>query len=437
MAKRKHPGVTLIKPEPARERVDPKTGKVKRSGAMGWRVRYVDPDTGRTLKRALDRTLTTIAAREDYAVRLSERLGRRRLELEDGAVRATGTPLGAAEKRFYASLAKKRPATIATYKEGTDRLLDWAKQNRVRTCDDLTRGRVMAFREWLLAEDVAPATFNKRLRAVKRMLAYWIDADLCPKLDHSDLRRVKQEEAPTELREFLRPTKVRKLLEAAQRHDADTFSMTRREKAGETPKGGTPRYTPIAPFTLFVLLTGCRLSEALRLEWKDVDLKAADHSGNEVGEFRIRALESKTKKPRVVTLGVSPVLRRLLAAQKVGSGGKDRVWRDVTEDAAIKAMRRLRATYGAPPEFTWQALRRTCSTFLVNSSIFGSASAYQAAKQCGHSVLVMEKNYSGLVHGVDPTLRDLESVLGIEALADRVVRQVSEGRPSAVNTASR
>jgi integrase len=107
------------------------------------------------------------------------------------------------------------------------------------------------------------------------------------------------------------------------------------------------------------------------------------------------------------------------------------VW-DVTEDGAIKAMRRLRKTYGAPDEFTWQALRRTCSTYLVNSSIFGSASAYQAAKQCGHSVLVMERNYSGVVRGIDPALRDLESVLGIESLAGRVVRQVSEGRPSTV-----
>jgi integrase len=371
--------------------------------------------------------------REDYAVKLSERLGRRRRELEHGAVRATGTTLEEAEARFYASLVKKRPATITTYKEGTDRLLDWAKQNRVRTCDDLTRGRVVAFREWLLSEDVSPHTFNKRLRAVKRMLAYWVDADLVPKLDHSDLRRVKQEQAPTELREFLPPTKVRQLLEAAQRHDAATFAMTRREAAGETAKGGTPRYTPIGPFALFVLLTGCRLSEALRLEWKDVDLEARDHSGEPVGEFRIRAFESKTKKPRVVTLGVSPALRRLLAAQKLKSGGRGRVWPNVTEDGAVKAMRRLRKTFGAPPEFTWQALRRTCSTFLVNApGIFGSASAYQAAKQCGHSVLVMERSYSGLLHGVDPALRDLESVLGIESLADRVVRQVSEGRQSTV-----
>ena len=205
MAKRKHPGVVLLPPE------------TNGSGAW-WRVRYVDPDSGKRVRVTLDRTLRTKAMREDHAVKLSERNGKRRRELEDGAVRATGTTLEEAERRFYASLAKKRPATIATYGEGTRRFRQWAEANGVRTCDHLTRGRVVAFREWLLAEDVAPATFNKRLRAVKRQLSYWVDADLCPKLDHSDLKRLKQEEAPTELREFLRPAQVKRLLEASQRH---------------------------------------------------------------------------------------------------------------------------------------------------------------------------------------------------------------------------
>jgi len=432
MAKRKHTGVTLIKPEPARERVDSKTGKVKRSGAMGWRVRYVDPDTGRAAKRALDRTLTTIAAREDYAVRLSERLGRRRLELEGGAVRATGTPLRAAEKRFYASLVKKRERTRETYREGTDRFLRWAEENRVQTCDDLTRGQVIAFREWLLAEANSASTFNKWIRAVKRMLGYAIDCDLCPKLDYADLKRIKQEQTATELREFLTPAKVRKLLEACERHDAATYSMTRREKAVGT-KAGTPRYQPISGFALFVLLTGCRLNEAVGLDWRDVDLDALDHSGKATGQFQIRAAHSKTKKPRTVSLAVSPALRRLMAAQKLRAGGRGKVW-GVTEDEAKGALKRLRKDFGAPAGFSWQALRRTCSTFLVNSpGIFGGASAYMAAKQLGHGVAVMERNYSGLVHGIDPSLRNLESVLGIKEHATRIVN--GSKRLRALNTA--
>jgi integrase len=420
--KRKHPGVVLLAPD---ERA-----------RQWWRARYVDPDSGRTVRKTLDRTLTTIAAREDYCVKLSERLGARRLELEHGAVRATGTPLRAAEARFYASLVKKRERTRETYREGTDRLMRWAEENRVNTTDDLTRGRVIAFREWLLAEDVAPATFNKWIRATKTMLAYWIDADLCPKLDHADLKRIKQEDAPTELRDFLTPAKVRKLLEACERHDAATYSMTRREKIAGL-KAGTPRYQPISGFALFVLLTGCRLNEAVGLDWKDVDLDAAGHSGKATGQFQIRAAHSKTKKPRTVSLSVSPALRRLMAAQKLRTGGRGRVW-DVTEDEAKGALKRLRKDFGAPAAFSWQALRRTCSTFLVNApGIFGAASAYHAAKQCGHGVAVMERNYAGLVHGIDPSLRNLESVLGIKEHGARIVKQMSAGskRLRALNTA--
>ena len=392
----------------------------------------MDADTGRTVRKTLDRTLTTIAAREDYAVRLSERLGRRRLELEGGAVRATGTPLGAAEKRFYASLVKKRERTRETYREGTDRFLRWAEENRVQTCDDLTRGQVIAFREWLLAEANSASTFNKWIRAVKRMLGYWIDADLCPRLDYADLKRIKQEQTATELREFLTPAKVRKLLEACERYDATTYSMTRREKIAGL-KAGTPRYQPISGFALFALLSGCRFNEAVGLDWKDVDLDALDHSGKATGQFQIRAAHSKTKKPRTVSLAVSPALRRLMAAQKLRTGGRGKVW-DVTEDEAKGALKRLRKDFGAPPAFSWQALRRTCSTFLVNSpGIFGGASAYMAAKQLGHGVAVMERNYSGLVHGIDPSLRNLESVLGIKEHATRIVN--GSKRLRALNTA--
>lgn len=409
---RKHPGVTLMKP----------------GGRHWWRARYVDPDAdGKTKKETLDRALTTREAREDWAVRKSQALARRRLELEGGAVRATGTTLAVAEARFYASLAKKSERTRETYQEGTAPFLAWAKQHRIATCDDLSRGRVIAFREDLLAEAGSPHTFNKKLRAVKRMLGYWIDADLCARLDHDDLRRVKQEDAPVERRDFLKPAQLRRLLEATERHDAATYSMTRREKA-EGSKAGTPRYDPISAFTLFVLLTGMRLSEALDVTWKNVDLAALDHTGREVGEIYVRAADSKTKKARTVGLEVSPALRRLLIAQKLRTGGRGKVW-PVTRDGAIKAMRRLRKTYGAPAEFTWQALRRTTSTFLVNSpGIYGGAGAYMAAKQLGHGVQIMQSNYSGLVRGIPVDARDLETSMQVADLCDAIIGRLTKAR---------
>jgi len=59
---RKHPGVYIL---------------LKDDDARTWyRVRYIHPDTGRTVKRTIDRALRTRADREEYACRLSEQLAR-------------------------------------------------------------------------------------------------------------------------------------------------------------------------------------------------------------------------------------------------------------------------------------------------------------------------------------------------------------------------
>ena len=61
-----------------------------------------------------------------------------------------------------------------------------------------------------------------------------------------------------------------------------TFKATRTEHRGEAPEGTTPKYPPIAAFVLYVLLTGCRLGEALRVTWEDIDLEDGNiHIGTE------------------------------------------------------------------------------------------------------------------------------------------------------------
>ena len=91
---RKHAGVVLLRPDP--------------KARTWWRARFTDPDTGRTVKKTLDRALRKREDREEYACRLSDRLARRRLELEGGAPRATGTPFADAIQRYYD--AHPRPA---------------------------------------------------------------------------------------------------------------------------------------------------------------------------------------------------------------------------------------------------------------------------------------------------------------------------------------
>ena len=65
---RRHPGVVLMRPD--------------EKARTGWRVRYRDPDRGKMVKRSLDRSLRTRAQREAYACKLSDKLARRRMELD-------------------------------------------------------------------------------------------------------------------------------------------------------------------------------------------------------------------------------------------------------------------------------------------------------------------------------------------------------------------
>jgi integrase len=428
-----HPGVTLIKP--------------KHDGRSNWRVRYINPNDGKQVWETIDRTAYRRAAdRTDYAKRISERIHNRQRDLDLGATPMTNTPLSDAIERFYQGHPQLGERTHETYQSGTDRLLDWASDHKIETSDDLTRARLVEFRESVIAAPKhgrngvkqggkakadtrrAPATINKELRAVSRALGYLIDLDLCAKLTHDDLRRaLKPVKAPTERREFLRPAQLKKLLKACGRHDAATFELTREEKDRGEETGRTARYEPISPFVAFTLLTGMRLNEVLALGWSDVDLDALDHNGNKVGEIYLRGAKNKTGKSRTIGLEVSPALRRLLVVMRLKSAGRGPVF-NVSKDTAVKAMRRLRKSYGAPTEFSYQALRRTCSTYLTNSSIFGNATAYLAAKQLGHSVVIAEKHYSGLVRGISPDARTLEAVLQIEEQVDDVIERTEQRR---------
>ena len=288
-----------------------------------------------------------------------------------------------------------------------------------------------------IAEPRSPHTVNRDLKITKRILRYLIDLEVCTRITHDDLRRaLKPITAPVDRKEFLRPDEIRALLEAALEHDAATFAATRAELEGRRQRGTTYRHDPIAPFVLFLLLSGMRRGEALGLQWKDVSLDAVDDLGKPVGEIYI-GKQSKTHQARTVSLDVAPSIRRLLSAMRLQSGGGMGAVFGITKGEAIAAMQRLRRPvpkqkndphgYGAPPKFTYQVLRVTASTFQTNAGAFGGSAAHISASRCGHSIETAQKHYAGLLRGVPRDLTTLEAMMGIEDLADAIVDSVATG----------
>lgn len=448
------PPVTSPKPRPTnRHRGVVIIPRKLPSGAVRWQFRYSDPDTGEVRKPFFPHPTAATKRGPPRAVVLwaekkSCELAQRRLELEGGGKRVASVALAEAVNRYFAEKAHElRPSTIATYKFSLDPFVAWCSKHGASTTDSLTHARLMTWRAHVAginrrerleggkrgemadtSNTRSVVSVNNDVRAVKTVLNNlrvrgWL------KLSGDDLRDTLKPLRVQNVRpEFLRPHELQKLLQAAVRHDAETFAATREEHAGLRPLGSTRRYQPIAPFLAFLLVTGCRRGEALTLEWSDVDLAALDHDGREVGEVRVRADVSKTHTERVVGLEVAPTLRTMLASMRLASGGEGAVFR-ISLGEVEAARKRLVDTYGAPA-FSWQMLRSTCGTYLTNApGIFGAASAYRSAKQLGHSVQVAEKHYTGVLRGIPRDARDLEAAMQINTEMGKVLTSLeSAGR---------
>lgn len=444
MAKRKqrvrspHPGVKIKR-------------RVRGNGTVSWRAHYEDPDTGREVAVTLDPVaLPTKQARTRWAINLSRDLSHKRMARVGGRAAAAVLDLEDAIELYLADAQLRlRPKTLKTYGLAIDRFREWAARSRVKRTTDLTRSRLVALREELVrapklrpipgrrgahletGETRSELSVNRDLRALKTIIGSWRKRELTPNLHRDDiLDALAALPVPHEQPRFLGPADLRRLIEAAIRHDADTYAETRAEHAGLRPVGTTTRYAPIAPFLAAALLTGMRRGEILGLRWAHVDLDALDHEGRTVGEIRLPASLVKTHRARTVGLEVSPALRRILAAHALRSGRRGHVFggaEGYTSGLVSAAQRRLVETFGAPP-FSWQLLRSTCGTYLTNApGIFGGATVFLSAKQLGHSVQVAERHYLGVLRGVPRTARTLEAAMQIEAEVEAVVASVGGG----------
>lgn len=439
------------------------------SGKVQWRARFVDPDTGRETDVTLDAlALPSEEARRQWAITKAKAIARRRMDLEGGAERAAVKPLSDALSAYRkAAELRLRARTLVTYDRAAGRFLRWAERAGVETTAELTRARLVDLRAHLIAarrkvnkrgrkrgqpvETSArrsPVSVNVELRSIKTLLNEWRVAGLLPALDSDAIGdALKALPVAHEQPAYLGAAQLRKLLDAALRHDAATFELTRAENAGQGAKGTTPRNVPIAAFAAVLVLTGMRRGEALALTWADVDLDALDAQGRKVGEIRLAADQTKTHRARTIGLEVSPALRALLAAMKLRAGdGALHVFetRDAegerhpyTVDLVEAARKRLQREHSAP-RFDWQTLRSTCATYLTNApAIFGAATVFLSARQLGHSVQVAEKHYLGVHRGIARDARTLESAMQIEAEVRAVKDAVASTRATRAKAVAR
>jgi len=427
-----HPGVVLLRRELPSKRVV-------------WQARYTDPDTGRLRKPLVDEVaMPTHHARALWAKRLSQTIAKRRAELASGAPMKTQTTFDAAITGYLEGAGKLlRASTLGTYTQAIEWLRVWANERGLAYVESFSPTLLTALKDALVAADKhvvqkgarrgtrkpaaakrAPATTNTYLKNIKLLLNHFRARGLLPLLSKDAIGdALKPLPLPREQAEYLHPAQIRKLLEAAARHDAATFEETREEHAKRRIKGTTPRYAPIASFVTFLLLTGCRRGEALALTWSDVDLDALDHDGRKVGEIRLKADATKTKHARTIGLEVSPALLAMLAAMKLKLrpteqtphvfGGMSAYSTHLIEAARSRMIDEFDA-----PKFDWQMLRSTCATYLTNAQgIFGSATVFMSARQLGHSVAVAERHYLNVHRGIPRDARTLEAAMQIE---DRV-----------------
>ena len=421
----RHPGVKLLRRE--------------RGNGGVWLARWRDPDTGRSKELSLGRLgLTTEDARRDWCVAKSRAILQRRAELLSGAAPVAATDLAGAVAEFFARRETLKTSTLASYRNGTDGFLCWARVAGLATTETITPRHLLDFRAWwavrptlvpargerrgqrqVADERRSPLTINRGLGVVRAMLNEWRMIGATPKLS-SDLIRdgLKFEKRYRSLPHFLKIHEISALVDAALRHDAETFALTRAEHDGRAEPGSTRRYSPISPLVLIALLTGCRFGELASLRWASISLAE--------NEILLSHNETKTRQARRIDLTPTPLLAGLLRAMDTVHkgdyclGGAAPLRRDMAESAR----KRLIQKYGAP-QFCWHDLRRSCGTYLTCApAIYAGASAYLSAKRLGHSVAVAEAFYVGAVTNIDKAATTLEAAMGLRAEQFERAKQV-------------
>ena len=236
----------------------------------------------------------------------------------------------------------------------------WANEFDNLLARNFSRLQVVAFRDKLLAERKGPARANRYLSAMRRCW-YWATDNGFALPSSPWPRKVAMEEP-----------KPKDILATAE-EVAAVFAAC---DAANPELGSLVR---------FLVGTGARLSDALAVKWRDVDLKAAD--------VAIRG--QKTGKPLRVAM-LAPAIEGVKYAATIRNLNGRVFWKFANRMAPRSPWSRARKSF---PEHLKAMRLHDCRHMCASLLAANGATDIELAAQLGHSTLQMVKRYSHLRGG--------------------------------------
>lgn len=331
-----------------------------------WRGYWREPRTGKQRSVSMKRVGNTTEAqrikwqrdkfREIQAVRRAWSLSK-----------TVPLSIGSATAQFFGTANHLRSNSLKVYQSAARHFERYLLEVcRVETTAEIRPEHLAGFRAHL-AHKGSPATINAYVRFVAMLLNAWrrqrfVSVTRDEIYDSMPQRPVKLQDV-----RWLRTDELRKILSL-----------------------------PRSAFAKALVLTGCRVNELWNLRDEEFDAfgKALVLPGS----------RTKTGRGRTVDLSICPKVIPIIRDRRWG--GSPSTQRRLLDDLQVLS-----------DPWTWKDLRSTCATYLTNAGgIWGGASAFRSAKQLGHSVVVAERRYVGLVPGINMQATTLEEVMGIEDL---------------------
>lgn len=237
---------------------------------------------------------------------------------------------------------------------------EWANEFSDLPARSFSRLQVVAFRDKLLAQGKGPARTNRYLSAMRRCW-YW-STDNGFALPTSPWPRKVAMEEPKPVDILATPEEVAKIFGACDQISEALGTLVR-----------------------FLVGTGARLSDALAVTWRGVDLEA--------GDVAIRG--QKTGKPLRVAM-LAPALEAVKNAAKLRHFGGRVFWQFADRMAPRSPWMRARKNF---PEHLRTMRLHDCRHLCASLLAANGATDIELAAQLGHSTLQMVKRYSHLRGG--------------------------------------